>query len=150
MKPDLIIGYGSTLRRDDGVGYVLAEKIAGEAWPAVQSLAVHQLTPELTALLAQAKRVIFMDAQAQWQAGDPLVTLTSLDIAPQYRSLEHHCGPGYLLALTHGLYQHRPQAWLLAIAAVDFSFGEELSPLTQQAQDAAKQQLRKLLGLQDY
>ncbi|BFM41137.1 hydrogenase maturation protease [Synechocystis sp. LKSZ1] len=149
VKPNLIIGYGNTLRRDDGVGYALAEEIVEKAWPEVQALAVHQLTPELAAMMAEVEQVIFIDAQGHWQAGDPLITLSSLQISGQGRSLEHHCSPGYLLALTQALYGPSPQAWLLAIAAEDFSFGEGLSEVTQQAKGLAKEQLRELLGLPD-
>jgi hydrogenase maturation protease len=149
IQSTLIIGYGNTLRRDDGVGYALAEEIATEVWPEVQALAVHQLTPELAAIMTEVERVIFVDAQGHWQAGEPLITLSPLQFSGQTGSLEHHCSPSYLLALTQALYGPPPQAWLLAIAAEDFSFGDGLSEVTQQAKGLAKEQLRKQLGLPD-
>jgi hydrogenase maturation protease len=45
----LLIGYGNTLRNDDGVGVRIAEIIAEENRPHVQVIATHQLTPELAA-----------------------------------------------------------------------------------------------------
>ena len=60
-KKILIIGYGNTLRGDDGVGYKIAEII--EQWNInnITSLAVHQLTPDLAENIAQADTVIFVD-----------------------------------------------------------------------------------------
>ena len=45
---DLVIGYGNTLRGDDGVGVLVADALEG--WnQAVRTLSVQQLTPELAA-----------------------------------------------------------------------------------------------------
>ena len=62
----LIIGYGNPLRGDDGVGWRVAEA-AGTALPegAATVLAVHQLTPELSAPISRAGRVVFVDAAAE-------------------------------------------------------------------------------------
>lgn len=58
----LIIGYGNTLRQDDGVGYRMAETIDRWDLPGVISRSVHQLTPDLAAELASVQRAIFIDA----------------------------------------------------------------------------------------
>ena len=60
----LVIGYGNTLRSDDGAGQRVAEKIGQWELPGVGALAVHQLTPELAENIAQADAVIFVDAVA--------------------------------------------------------------------------------------
>lgn len=57
----LVIGIGNPLRSDDGVGWWLARR--AERWlPPSQLRAVQQLTPELSADVAAAARVLFIDA----------------------------------------------------------------------------------------
>jgi Ni,Fe-hydrogenase maturation factor len=58
---DLVIGIGNPLRGDDGVGWWLAER-AETLKPTPRVLRVQQLTPELAAELAAARRVLFIDA----------------------------------------------------------------------------------------
>ena len=58
----LVIGYGNTLRRDDGVGPHVAEAIAALALPGVEALVCPLLTPELAEAIARARRVVFVDA----------------------------------------------------------------------------------------
>src|SRR5690242_16044076 len=64
VTPDglLIIGYGNTLRRDDGVGPRVAEAVESMALPGVRALPCPMLTPELADPIARAQRVIFVDA----------------------------------------------------------------------------------------
>jgi hydrogenase maturation protease len=58
----LVIGYGNTLRGDDGVGSLVAEQVATWSLPDVRSHSIHQLTPELAAEIAQAEQIFFIDA----------------------------------------------------------------------------------------
>ncbi len=64
----LIIGYGNSLRRDDGAGLVLAQRLA-EQWKkdghAVRLLLTHQLMPEMALDLAESDvaGVLFVDAE---------------------------------------------------------------------------------------
>lgn len=60
----LVIGFGNTLRGDDGVGPLVAEQVDTWNLRNVRSLSVHQLTPELAADIAQVETVFFIDA---WQ-----------------------------------------------------------------------------------
>ena len=47
----MVIGYGNTLRSDDGVGPLVAEAVHELVLPDVQTLAAGLLTPELADLL---------------------------------------------------------------------------------------------------
>jgi Ni,Fe-hydrogenase maturation factor len=68
--PVLVIGYGNTLRRDDGVGVRAAELIAADPRLAhARVLAVHQLTPELALDIGAVSLVIFVDADARGLPG---------------------------------------------------------------------------------
>jgi Ni,Fe-hydrogenase maturation factor len=66
----LVIGYGNTLRRDDGVGVRVAEAVAADPrFAHVRVLAVHQLTPELALDIGSASLVIFVDADVRGLPG---------------------------------------------------------------------------------
>src|ERR1035441_10847597 len=58
----LVIGYGNTLRRDDGVGPRVADAVAALALPGVHALACPLLTPELADPVSRARVAIFVDA----------------------------------------------------------------------------------------
>lgn len=129
----LIIGYGNPLRRDDGAGLVLAEKLAAALSArgvAVHALAVHQLMPELALTIANADLdgVLFVDTVAD--LGVTKIIFHSLVDAAAHVALGHHLTPQALLLYAARLYGHCPPAWLVAIPGTDFGHGEGFSPAT--------------------
>ncbi len=60
----LVIGYGNTLRGDDGVGQLVAVAVSKWQLPGVIALERHQLTAELAEPLSRAAIAIFVDSQA--------------------------------------------------------------------------------------
>ena len=149
----LIIGYGNTIRGDDGAGYQIAEAVAEWNLNHVRcrrrcyctSLAVHQLTPDLAEAIAQAKTVIFVDAVA---------TLSEVKIEqlrPNYAAsfTGHYTDPRSMLAITYALYEAIPIAYRILIPAVDFSFSETLSPVTQKSVDLALVKIKQLVSQQN-
>jgi Ni,Fe-hydrogenase maturation factor len=56
MKATIVIGYGNELLSDDAIGPRVANLINLWHLSHVQSLAVHQLTPELAANLANVNQ----------------------------------------------------------------------------------------------
>ncbi|WP_199247182.1 hydrogenase maturation protease [[Phormidium] sp. ETS-05] len=124
----LVIGYGNTLRRDDGAGQKVAEAVAAKGWENVLSLAVHQLTPELAAEIATVDKAIFADAYPDAQTVE--VREIAENNSENIQFNPHSSDPKGLLALTKLLYGKNPPAWWVLIPALDFDFGEELSPAT--------------------
>jgi hydrogenase maturation protease len=120
----LVIGFGNPLRRDDGVGQRVARMIAALKWPNVQTLAVHQLTPELAEPLAQASIAIFVDAAAETNE----VAVESVGEANGARTVAHTGDPAWLLGLAEAAYGRRPAAWLVTVPARDTGYGTRLSP----------------------
>jgi len=60
----LILGYGNTLRKDDGLGVYVALALASLTLPNdVDIRTYQQLSPELSPLLAQMDHAIFIDAE---------------------------------------------------------------------------------------
>ncbi len=123
----LIVGYGNTLRGDDGAGYRLAELLQERLSPhRARVLAQHQLTPELALELASPDidRALFLDARrGQWE---PLI-LTPIHPSSDGGSCGHQLAPELLLQMAGSLYGHAPQSWLLTLPASRFDMGEGLS-----------------------
>lgn len=171
----LLIGYGNTLRSDDGVGPSVVEAIDQRQLLGVRSLTCHQLGPELAADLATAGRVLFVDARWQTAAEtearggapprtDDLVQSRRLvvdrDLESNQGSTVHWIDPSIvastvisshaysplsLLALTKLLYNHTVSAWLITILGVNFQLGEDLSPVARLGRHQAIITISKLL-----
>ncbi|AFY66411.1 hydrogenase maturation protease [Geitlerinema sp. PCC 7407] len=142
MMDYLIIGFGNTLRGDDGVGPQVAEAIAQWQLANVRSRSVHQLTPELAAEIAQAQTVIFVDATVQGET----VQWRAIAAGAEAPCTAHYADPRSLLVISQILYGRSPQAYELLIPAVDFSFGETLSETTKNNLKVALEKLKKILG----
>lgn len=133
-QPCLVIGYGNTLRRDDGVGVEVALAVAAMNLPGVNVIARHQLVPELAEPISQADTVIFVDADVA-ATGRP--GLRPIEAAPAGQTFAHAANPRSLLALSREVFGGNPIAWSLAVPVEDFSFGFGLSPRSEKALDAA-------------
>jgi hydrogenase maturation protease len=125
----LVIGYGSTLRRDDGIGWAAAALLAAQGQPDdVQILTCHQLTPELIESIRLAALVIFVDASDMGSPGEIACQVVEPDGVPA--SIAHASTPPLLLAAARDLYGAQPIGFLVSLNGVDFGFGEELTPQT--------------------
>lgn len=142
----LVIGYGNTLRSDDGAGQHIAETIATWNLDQVQVLSVHQLTPELAEPLATVHTAIFVDVYAA-NVSDTAVQVIELlpSRSPTVATLGHTADPRSLLVLTQQLYSTAPLSWWVLVPAINFEFGEALSPVAQQGIEAALEQIKQLI-----
>ena len=121
-----VIGYGNTLRADDGAGPRVAARVSAWGRPGLTAIAVHQLTPELAESLADAGLAIFVDARlADEGAG---VKIVALEPSGSGGMPGHTSDPRSLLALAQALYGRHPRAWLITVPAADVTLGERLSP----------------------
>jgi len=124
----LIIGYGNTLRGDDGVGPRVAEAVGNLRLPSVHTLICPVLTPELADPISRADKVVFVDAavdkpdRVQWRK---LLPNESSQI------MAHAADPRTMLALARDVFGHAPEAWWLTIPAVEMGFCESFSPAVQ-------------------
>ena len=143
----LIIGYGNKLCGDDAVGPWVAMVVANWKLPAVKSLAVSQLTPELTAELAKTNYVIFVDACGRQNIStvqiDPIVICDEQPASMAFAA--HSYDPLALLNLTQRLYNRHPQAWLLQIPIESCDLGSELSSKAHQGCDRALRSIGQFL-----
>lgn len=129
MAKVLIIGYGNTLRRDDGVGPYAAQAIADQILDGeVEVLLRHQLTPELAEAIGRAQLTIFIDAREDGQPG--AIDVQTLEPVPdKANALVHQVSPQTLLACAHSLYGGCAQAVLYSVTGADFGYGDGLSDL---------------------
>ncbi|WP_293162154.1 hydrogenase maturation protease [Okeania sp. SIO2C9] len=159
MTEILVIGYGNTLRSDDGAGQRVAELVAEWKLPNVRSLPVHQLTPELAESISQAELVIFVDAYpATSEEGlqvhqlcvppSPHPPHTQLERGKVWQSqglnIGHTGDPRSLLALSQFVYKNVPPSWWILIPAVNFEFGENFSSQTSQGITDALAQIQQI------
>jgi hydrogenase maturation protease len=138
----LVIGFGSSLRTDDGVGRRVATAVASWNFPGLKSVSVHQLTPELSELLASVDTTIFVDAQLAGAGEAVEVRTVEPSLAQQARA--HISDPGCLLNLAQAVYGRAPRSWLVTIPARDISLGEEIS---REAREGAEQVLNWIARL---
>lgn len=129
MSALLVIGYGNTLRGDDGVGPRVVEAVRELRLPGVRTMTCQQLSPEHAEPISRAEVVVFVDAsvdsrdEVQWR---PLVPTDSSQL------MAHAADPRTMLALSRDVFGHTPKAWWLTIPAINLEFSESLSPFAEQ------------------
>lgn len=119
----LMIGYGNTLRSDDGLGPFLSE-ILGEGWHVITG---HQLMPEYAEPISQAECVVFLDAAHGDTPGEVVVRPVLPEAANA--ALSHNVTPAALLASAQALYGARPCAILVTVTGAEFGLGTHFSPI---------------------
>ena len=137
----LVIGYGNTLRGDDGVGSRVAEAIEKLNLPGVRTLVCQQLSPEYADPVSRAHTVVFVDAAVD---APRQVQFRKLEPGETSQLVAHAADPRTLLALARDVFGHAPQAWWLTIPAVKLDFSEDLTPEAWRGFDEA---LGKILEL---
>lgn len=140
----LVIGYGNTLRSDDGVGAKVAVAVEELALTGVTVLACHQLTPELAEPISAARAVVFVDASAD---ASTEVQLRPLEPADGAQLMAHAADPRTLLAMAKQLFGRCPPAWWLTIPVENLGFGEELSPVARRGFEKAVREIKNLCRL---
>ncbi|MGO8672463.1 MAG: hydrogenase maturation protease [Capsulimonadaceae bacterium] len=138
----LVIGYGNTLRRDDGAGERVAEAVSSLDLPHVRVIVAHQLMIEFAEDLARAGQAIFCDAM---DAGSSeKARAMRLRPASGREAFAHAPSPAGLLALARALYGRCAAAWVVTVPGWDFAFGEGLSPAATAQIPAAAELVRRM------
>lgn len=135
----LIIGYGNTLRSDDGVGPRVAEAVEKLQLPNVRTLICQQLSPEHAEPISRAQTVIFVDAAVD---APQEIQFRALVPGETSQLMAHAADPRTMLALARDVFGHAPKAWWLTIPAVNLEFSEKLSPEAQRDCDDAVKKIQ--------
>jgi hydrogenase maturation protease len=137
----LVIGYGNTLRSDDGAGPKVAEALGTLELQGVRTLSCALLGPELAEPVSEAESVVFVDAAIDTRE----VQLRTVVPADSSQLMAHAAEPATVLALARDVFGHAPQAWLLTLPVENIELGETFSPTTQRAIGTATRMLRQFL-----
>ena len=121
----LVIGYGNTLRSDDGVGPRVAEGVDSLRLPGVRTFTCQQLSPEHADMISRADTVVFVDAAVDAPSE---VQLRPLEPGDTCQLMAHAADPRTMLALSRDVFGNAPKAWWLTIPAATMELSEELSP----------------------
>lgn len=136
IRAPLVIGFGNSLRSDDGAGLAVAERLAHAA-PFLTVRLCQQLSPEWTTEIAQASAVLFIDAvQAQADNQEPslvAIARAALEAPAAAGRFSHSLPPDHLLALTLALHPQCPPGWQLLIPGHLWHVGDVFSPATAKA-----------------
>ena len=139
----LVIGYGNDLRRDDGAGRWVADRLEELDLDGVETRSVPQLTPELALEVADRPMVVFVDASLD---ADHL----SVDIVERTSEtstvMTHHGSPAALLDLGANVGSQPDVAHVVSIPASDLEMGFDFSVRTAQAAEEAVQRVIELTG----
>jgi len=142
----LVIGYGNSLRGDDGIGPVIAQALANEAaLGCAHIIACHQLTPELAECIALAGVVVFVDAAVDISPG--VVGVREIQGASEPSpGLVHAADPAALLDLASKLYGRSPRAFLVTVGVSSLALGEHLSDAAAAALPKAIAAVRQVVS----
>ena len=123
----LVIGFGNTLRTDDGAGIWTAEKLSAIQIPGVVVECTHQLSLDLLEDFASYDRIVFVDAAVDGRdvVMEP-VGKPDVEVPPS----AHHLTPADLLKTYSDLYGRQLDAHFCTIRGEEFEFGTELSGST--------------------
>jgi hydrogenase maturation protease len=122
----LILGYGNTLRGDDGLGVIVAQHLA-ETLSGVDVIDAHQLLPEMAHTISRYDIVFFVDAAAGGVPGTFAHSLLE-PVTEDEAAFSHNVTPARLLLAAEMLYGNRPAAELCTVAGGSFEFSEQLTP----------------------
>lgn len=153
----LVIGYGNTLRRDDGAGVELAQRLVmygrAQGWP-MSLLLITQLAPELAVEIAEqsVEAVVFVDTAAVRVTVEedeiieeaPAIEVRRIMLDESSPSLGHHLDPAALLTYVNLLYERDVPAWMVTVPGSDFDHGEGFSPEVCRLLDDAPQVAEQL------
>lgn len=132
--PVMVVGYGNSLRSDDGVGPAVAARLAGD--PRLAGVLIrseHQLTPELAADASQASLLVLVDAGTDEAPGE--VSVRRLEPSPVEggTAWTHHLDPSALVGLARELWGSAPPVIVVSIGPASLEVGEGLTEIVAPA-----------------
>jgi hydrogenase maturation protease len=129
----LVVGYGSTLHGDDGVGQAVAERLTAD--PRMSRaivIARHQLTPDLAVDLSVADVVVLIDAAHDLSPGC-FDTIAIGPTAGPSASDTHRLVPEDLVGLSQALYGTAPDVWLVRVGTATMALGDPMTSAVRAA-----------------
>ena len=138
-----MIGLGNTLRKDDGVGAYVINKIESSRSFSCKYLLLQQLSTDLMPSLLSFESILIVDA------GVGINTVTWKRITDQYNGSTpstHHIDISQFVSLAQTLYNVTLSITVCTIPVYDLSLGEGLSSQTSSFADDAIQQIENWIN----
>jgi hydrogenase maturation protease len=135
--PVLVIGYGSPLRTDDGVGPEAARRLAADPRLAgIEVRAEHQLTPELALDASRVALLVLVDAAVEQPPGSVSVQpVRATGDAGPGAPWTHHLDASGIVGLAAELWGAAPRAVQVGVGPASLELGEGLTPVVAAALD---------------
>lgn len=139
----LVIGYGNTLRGDDGFGPAVASLLEKQVGEKSTILTPQQLTPDLAEKAAGHSLTVLIDAE---EGDEPGYVHHRIIQAPARAAVtyQHHITPEMLAGVALALYGVEPEIHLFSVESASFEIGEGLSPAVSDAVGTVLQQILQL------
>ncbi len=141
----LVIGYGNSSRRDDGVGWYVIDRLRERGLPGVDLRTEHQLEVDLAETIREYDVVIFVDAAIP--TAPHRIERQAVRPQQQSHAVAHYLTPADLLALCQTLYGVQPVGFLFSIRGENFHFGETLTPAVAEAAGEVVREIRQMVAL---
>jgi hydrogenase maturation protease len=148
VRSALVIGYGNSLRGDDGIGVAVAEQLSETLQTdLVKVIACQQLTPELASQISSVDRVIMIDAAQGDTPGK--ISVNQIEPDADSATFTHELQPSTLLACSQELYGKCPETFLVSVTGYSFEFSDELSDTLTRVMPKVLARIRELIDRQD-
>jgi hydrogenase maturation protease len=144
VRPLLIIGYGNSLRSDDGLGWHVSQELLRTIdSAAVEIISCGQLTPDLAEPISHAGQVLFIDVARSGPPGE--VICKRVTPASATAAFSHQLSAEGLLGITRVLFGDCPEANLFSIAGHSFEPGDSVSPQVADCMPALLSLIKELV-----
>jgi len=131
MSRVLVVAVGNPLRGDDAIGPLIARHLAATSdEDSMEVVSCRQLTPELAENIAEAQRVIFVDAAVDVPPGQIRWAAVQAGTGT-CGTFSHQITPSLLLSYAKSLFSKCPDAIQISIGGASFDFCEGLSAEAQ-------------------
>lgn len=129
----LIVGYGNTLRRDDGFGWRATQLLAEDTrLREAHVVWQQQLTPELALDFSKASLVVLLDITDGAEEG--AISTRRLDpMSAAESAWTHHLEPAALIAMARDLWNASPAVFVVSVGAASLDVGDGLSAAVEGA-----------------
>ncbi len=142
-----VVGYGNSMRTDDGVGWHAAQRLGDD--PRLAGTVIlqrHQLLPELAYDISVADLVVFIDATTSQPPGHVAVEKVQ-KVERAGTNWSHHVSPPTLVSLSEQLYGKAAEAFVVSCGVQSVEMGDRLSPVVEAAITRVIDAVVELVGL---
>ncbi len=145
MGRTVVIGLGRRERRDDGIGFMLVEKLR-RLCPGIEVYTVGDDLTEIIELVKDADHVIIIDASRRGERPGTISKYSSKDLVEDAALSSHGLSLRDVLGMADALGLLKASLVIYAVEGGDFGYGEGLSEEVQESLETLLEEIRRELG----